>query len=502
MEIFNQLLGGLSVGIQPMSILMVSIGLIVGILVGAAPGMGGVVGLALTLPLALRMTPELAVILFVAILVGQGFGNSIPAVLIKVPGTTSAVLTVIEGYPFHLRGESHRALLVSLLSSVQGSFFSVLVFVMFVGPLAAVAVRLLNPEIFAIVFVGLLACAGLMNGQFAKGMVAVGIGLLLATIGTDPVTGSERLTFGVDRLFTGLSVIPVVIGLLAVRQILESAGELLQVPRLKEKFKSFNVGWLSKEDRKSMRFPSAVGAVLGTFIGAIPGAGGSVASFISYDAVKRMSKDKTEFGTGTGVKGLAAVDSANNSVVGGELIPTLGLGIPGAPPMVIVMAVLSAQGLIPGPKLLTTRPGLLYATFGGLLVATVLLIFYGYLSIGPSIFLSKISPPATLVTTGVLVVIGIYSLRWSIFDVWVALGMGVLAFFFEKYGYPVAPMALAFILGAMMEASLRRGLIMTFGWKGFITRPVTLGILIASILLFGGAAYLTRDRSRSVDVDG
>jgi putative tricarboxylic transport membrane protein len=486
------LLEGLMVALQPGAILLLAGGLILGIVVGAAPGMGGTVGLTLMLPVALAMTPENAIMLFVAILVGASFGNSIPAVLLKVPGSASALLTAVEGYPFNQRGEAGRALLVCLVASVVGQLFSIFIFVLFVVPLAHIAIRLLYPEMFAIILLGLLAAAGLMNRSIVKGLIAVAFGLLLAQIGTDPVTGASRLTFGVDQLYTGLQLVPVIVGLLAVRQLLVSAGEIAQAPGKTGRPAFLKAKWLSREDRKAMRLPVLVGALLGTAIGAVPGAGGSIASFVSYDLAKRLSKDKSEFGRGTTVKGLAVVDSSNNSVIGGELIPTLGIGIPGAPPMVVLMAVLSAQGLIPGPHLLSSRPSLLAATFGGLIIATLLLMAIGYLFIGPSIYLSKISQAATLLVTSVLIVIGVYSLRWSMFDVWLALIMGVIGYFAEKHDYPVAPMALAFVLGGIMESSLRRGLIMSFGWEGFFTRPVTLGILTAALLTLVFSIIISR----------
>lgn len=485
-ELLSGLFNGLLTGFQPMSLLLIVFGLIVGILIGAAPGIGGAAGLALMLPFALTMPPSHAIILFVSTLVGSGYGGSIPAVVLKIPGQPSTMLTTIEGYPFHLRGQGGKALLVCLWSSVIGQVFSIFVFVLFVVPLSQVAVKLLFPEMFAIILLGLLACAGLMGSSLIKGVVAIAIGALLALVGFDPVSGVPRMTFGVPELGGGLESVPVIVGLLAVRELVNMAAEVKQAPlQPAGGRKLLRPGWLSAAERKEIRGATALGAVIGTFVGLIPGAGGTVASFLSYDTAKRFSKDRAEFGKGTKLKGLAAIDSANNSVIGGELVPTLGLGIPGAPAMVVLMAVLAAQGLFPGPELLRTAPELLYATFGGLMVATLLLAIIGYLSIGPSVYISNLSRPGLLVGTAVLVIVGVYSLRWSLFDVWTALIIGIFGFFAEKYGFPIAPMALAFVLGPMLESNLRRGLVLTFGWEGFVTRPVTLVLLLlcAAILL-------------------
>jgi putative tricarboxylic transport membrane protein len=504
----DRLLEGLHYGLQPEALVVIAAGLLVGIVVGAAPGIGPTVGMTIAVPFALNLSPSNAVLLLVSILVGSGFSNSIPAVLVKVPGTSSAILTVTEGNPFQVKGEAGRALLICLTASVVGQFVSIVAFILFVIPLSRFGVKLLFPEMFAIILVGLFAAAGLVNRQVVKGFVAVSVGLALATVGPDPITGQSRFTFGSSNLAIGLSVIPVVIGLLAFREVFAASKRTTDTPVRVGRLK---VGWfprLKRGDGREMAAPIGLGSVVGTVVGAIPGAGGSIASFLAYQVVRSASRDKSQFGKGS-IRGLAAVDSSNNAVNGGELIPTFGLGLPGAPPMVVVMAVLSAQGLQPGPRLLETNPELLYATFGGLLVATLLLAVMGYFSIGPSVFLSKISPAATLVLTTALVVIGVYSIRWSLFDVWVALAMGVLGYLMEEYGYSVVAVALAFVLGGILEASLRRGLVMTFGWVGFFTRPVTLGILVLALIIMVAAAFVggespdmkaARDQAEKVDL--
>jgi putative tricarboxylic transport membrane protein len=478
----DHLVNGLSTASHPQAIAMIILGVFVGLLVGAAPGIGPTLGMIVLLPFALKLSSENGVLLLVSVLVGSGFGNSIPAVLLNVPGTSAAMLACVEGHPFHRKGESGRALLVSLISAVTGQFVSIFVFILFVIPLAHWGIKLLFPEMFSIVLVGLFAAAAFVNRQVIKGIVAVAIGLLLAQIGPDPTTGTLRLTFGNDWLATGLSEIPVITGLLAFREIFR-LSERVAVARVRTG--RVKISWfprLKKGDVKEIALPVAWGVGVGTVIGAIPGAGGSVASFLNYQLVRTVSRDKSQFGRGS-LRGLASVEAPNNAVIGGELIPTFGLGIPGAAPMVIILALLSAEGVQPGPNLVHTNPTLLYATFGGLLVATLVKAVMGYLAIGPAIYLSKLSPTGTLLGAVLLVTVGIYSLRWSLFDVKVALAMGALGYLLERFGYSVVAAALAFILGGILESSLRRGLIMTFGWEGFFTRPVTMAILIAGLFL-------------------
>jgi putative tricarboxylic transport membrane protein len=491
MDEISRLLQGLEAGLSPMALLVILIGVVVGLIAGAAPGMGPTLAMAMSMPVALTMTPENAVILLCSILIGSGFGNSIPAVIIKVPGTAGAVLTAVEGYPLHKRGEGGRALLVCLVACTVGGLLGIVAFILFVVPLSQVAVKLLFPETFAIVLLGLLAAAGLVEGRVVKGLMSVAIGLLLSTIGPDPVTGHPRFTFGIDMLAAGLDVLPVIVGLFALREVFAAAGDkALEAP---DRMRRLRVGWLSRKDLKDIAAPTAWGTLAGLAIGAMPAAGGSVATVVGYQAVKSTTRDKSQFGKGS-IKGLAGIDSANNACVGGDMIPTFGLGIPGSAPMVVVMALLTAQGLQVGPNLLNSRPELLYAAFGGLLVSVFVLAVIGYFVIGPSIYLSKLSPAATQVLTAALVVVGVYSLRWNMFDVWVALAAGLAGYVLGRYGYSVVAIGLAFVLGGILESSFRRGIIMTGGWVEFFTRPVTMGILVVSGILLGVSVLLGRGK--------
>jgi putative tricarboxylic transport membrane protein len=497
MGLAERLLGGIEAGLQPEAMLFIAAGIVIGILVGAAPGIGPTVGMSIMLPFAVRLTPENAIFLLASINVGAAFGNSLPAILVRVPGTPSALLTVIEGSPFHDRGESGRALLISLASSVVGQLIGVLMFVMFVIPLADIAVRLLFPEVFGIVVFGVVAATGLVTRSPWKGVAAIMLGLLLAIPGQDAITGQIRFTFGTGYLQTGLPVIPVVVGLLAFREVFiaaERGPAALPTERARVKMQ-----WLlSKADSKAIAVPVLIGTVVGVFIGIVPGAGSAVASFVAYQVVKTVFSKQADWGNGSRA-GLAAVDSSANSSSAGELIPTLALGIPGAPTMVVIMAALGTQGIFAGPQLIQSRPELLYAVFGGMLVGVVFLAILGYLSIPPSIYISSFSPPATVAVTLVLVVVGAFAIRWRMTDVWVCLGAGLVGYFMNRYDYPVAPTALAFILGGMLETSLRRGLVMTRGWEGFLARPITIGLLVLALLTFIGGIWMNTRLAREAN---
>ena len=475
----SSLAGGLGVAFEPQALLFIAIGTVIGLIVGAAPGLGPTIGMAVMLPFALTLTPEHAIFLLVAIFVGSNFGNAIPAILIRVPGTPSALLTVVEGYPFHEKGEGGRALLIALVSSFLCQVIGIFLFIAFVIPLAQVAVRFLFPEVFAITIFGLVAAIGLIGTSVAKGFVAIALGLALSFVGQDPVLGIPRFAFGTGELAFGLPIVPVIVGLLAFREVFSQVERIDRRPAIVMPFK---LEWLSKADWKAITLPLIIGGVVGTIGGAIPGAGVSLATFITYQVMKVIGRNRYRFGKGDpGV--LAAVEGSNNAAAAGELIPTFGIGIPGSAPMVVVMAVLSAQGLIVGPALMKTQPELLYATFGGLIAATVMMGVLGYIAIWPSVYVSRLSRPAVATATMVLSVTGIYALRWSLFDVWICLACGVVGYLIARFGYPVAPAALAFILGDLLEANLRRGLVMTHDLAGFLTRPVTAVLLVLAVLM-------------------
>lgn len=495
----EQIFNGLQAALQLQPILIIAFGILVGILVGAAPGLGPTAGMAVLLPFTLGLTAETAVFLLVSVAVGATFGNSIPSVLLNVPGSPSAVLTALAGNPLHRRGEGQRALLICLQASVVGQFFGVLLFAFAVIPLSRFGVRLLFPEVFAIVVLGLLTSAGLFGRSKSRGIAAVLIGLTLSLSGFDAVSGMPKLTFGRTELMTGLPVIPVVIGMLAFPQVFHQFASLpsskaetvTDIKRSRLSLPKFRA-----DDSRAIILPIFVGAVVGLLIGAVPGAGASVGTFITYQVYRSVSSvgraETANMEKEGSIRGLAAIDSAANSSGAGELIPTFGLGIPGSAAMVIVMAALSAQGLVVGPQLLQANPTLIYATFGGLIVATLLLGIIGYFMIIPSVFIADLNPSATNAATIVLILIGVFALRWRLFDLWVVLGAGVLGWLMVERGYPIAPAALGVILGPVLEKNLRAGLIMTGSTEAFFTRPLVATLLSSALVGLIASRFIQR----------
>ena len=487
---------GVLAAIHPLPLALISLGVIIGIIVGALPGLSALTAMAVLTPITFGMVPTNAVFFFMGIIVGGQFGNSLPAVLIGTPGTPASIMSAVEGYEFQKRGEGGKALGLSLVSSTVGQLLSGIGFVLLVIPLADFSVQFLFPEIFALSVLGLTTAATLAGRNPVKGIVAAAFGIALTTIGPDPVTSRPRFSFGYLQLEVGLDIVSMIVGILVVSELIHAARQSFNWPAGQRA-----TGRIlpTLAELKKASGPMGLGTVIGFFIGALPGAGASVAHFVAYGQAKLFSRHPERFGKGS-MEGFVAGDAANNASSGGELTPTLGLGIPGGPGMVLVLVVLLIHGITPGPGLLQSAPGVLEATVGGLLVGTVAMFVFGYLSIRPAVYLFSVSRPAVYVGALVISLIGIYSLRSSAFDVYVSLIAGTMGYFMRRYGYPVAPTALALILGGLIEENLRRGLVMTFGsFTVFFPRPVVVVILALSgvVLLQPAVTFYLRKRRRT-----
>ena len=486
---------GVFTAIHPLPLALISLGVIIGIIVGALPGLSALTAMAVLVPITFGMVPANAVFLFMGIIVGGQFGNSLPSVLIGTPGTPASIMSAVEGYEFHKRGEGAKALGLSLISSTFGQLLSGIGFVLLVVPLAEFAVKFLFPEIFALSVLGLTTAATLTGRNPVKGIVAAAFGIVLTTVGPDPVTSRPRFSFDYLELEVGLDVVSMIVGFLVISELIHAARQSFSWPE-GQRARGRILPTLP-ELRQAMG-PMSLGTVIGFFIGALPGAGASVGHFVAYGQAKLFSRHPERFGKGS-MEGFVAADAANNASSGGELTPTLALGIPGGPGMVLVLVVLLIHGIMPGPGLLQSAPAVLEATVGGLLIGTVAMFVFGYLSIRPAVYLFSVSRPAVYVGALVISLIGIYSLRSSTFDVYTGIISGTIGYFMRRYGYPVAPTALAIILGGMIEENLRRGLVMTYGsFAEFFTRPgvvIILG-LAGLVLLQPVVTFFLRKRRR------
>ena len=485
--------GGMALLLDPYILWVVFAGTVIGIIVGALPGISGSTTTALLLPFTITMGPIPAIAFLGAIYCAANFGGSITAILVNAPGDPSASATAFDGYPMALKGEAGRALGMSAFASAFGGIFSIIVMIIAAPALARVAYSFGPPEYFALAVFG-LSMVALTGGDSAlKNLIAGAFGVLIATVGRDLTTGVERYTFGLHSFTDGIEFIPVLIGLFALTELLDQAAQLASRTRVVRLSAVRLPTWADiRKCQKAIWISSGIGV----FIGILPALGATAAAMIAYVETKRWSKYKEEFGKGA-IEGVAGPEAANNAAVGGNMVPTLALGIPGSTTTAIILAGLIIQGIRPGPHLFTEQPLLLYAVFSSMLLANVL---YLVLGLGFAKVFARISlVPAPLLWPAVFVlsVIGAYAPNQSIAEVWVAIAFGFIGFFMRRYGFSPAPLVIGLVLGKMVEETLKQSLlIFDMSWGGFLGRPIALTLFGLTVLFLLGPSLLQRLRAR------
>ncbi|POG53726.1 tripartite tricarboxylate transporter permease [Haloferax marisrubri] len=476
---------------DPFVLLLMVGGIFLGILMGSIPGMTATMTIAVLLSFTFTMEPSQGMILLLGIYGGAVYAGSIPAILIRTPGTPSAAATIFDGHPLSQKGEAGRAIRVSTIASFVGGIISVLALMFFSPVIADAALRFRSPEFFALAFFGLTIIASVSGDSLTKGMVSGLLGMLVATVGIDPVTGFHRFTFDLPELLTGVEFIAVMIGLFGIAEGLRKYSQGINSGNDRVDQEITGV-FPSLSDLRSIAPVSVGSGVLGSFIGAIPGAGGDIAAFITYNEATRWLKDTVpSFGEGN-IRGVAAAESGNNASTGGALIPTLTLGIPGDSVSAILIGALLVHDVNPGPGLYQEEPVLLYTIFVGFLLIYVFILIFGML--GANYWARLINIPKSHIWPVILVlcVIGAIALRGNVFDAWIMLGAGVLGYVMRLRGYPLAPMVLGLILAPIAEENLRRSLVLSGGSPTiFLTSPIALVIILLGL----GAIALPAVRS-------
>jgi len=458
-------------------------GVVWGIFGGALPGISPSIAMALLLPFTYGMEPVVAIVLLASVYVGAEYGGSIPAILIRTPGTNSAAATTIDGYEMAKQGRAGEALGISLMSGLVGGLFGLAVLVLATGPLAAVALAFTPPAYFALGILGLSVIASLSGASLLRGMFAALLGLMVATIGTDPVSGVPRFTFGSADLLGGIRPILIMVGLFAVAEMLEQISK---------------PAW-NKADARDTRLKlpglamwrrmwkaQALGCGIGTFEGVTPGAGGTIAAFMAYNEAKRWSSSPEEFGKGS-VEGIAAPESANNVVTATALVPLLSLGIPGSNSAAVLLGGFMIHGLVPGPLLFEKSPDVVWGLYWGLLYANIFMVLVGLVILTPCIWLVNRPKPYLIAFILALVCSGVYAIEQSTFDLAIVLAAGVAGYVLRRLDVPVLPLVLGVVLGFLVESNYRRSLVLSNGeHMVFLQDKVSLGLLTAAVLL---AAY-------------
>lgn len=455
-------------------------GVLWGIFGGALPGISPSIAMALLLPFTVGMEATNALVLLASVYVGAEYGGSIPAILIRTPGTNSASATVIDGNEMAKRGQAGEALGISLMSGLYGGLFGLLVLVLCTESLAQVALAFTPAAYFSLGILGLSVIAGLSGGSLLRGLIAACMGLMVAFIGSDPVSGVQRFTFGSVDLLDGVKPILVMVGLFAVTEMLVQIGE---PPWARGHTGSMRLKLPNWAMSKRLFKPQAIGAVIGTFEGVTPGAGGTVAAFMAYTEAKRWSKHPEEFGKGS-PEGVAAPESANNVVTATALVPLLSLGIPGSNSAAILLGGFLIHGLQPGPMLFQKAPEVVYGLYGGLLIANMAMFLIGLVILSPCMWLVNRPKPYLIAFILALVMSGVFAIQQSLFDCALVLLIGVLGYAMRLLKIPVLPMVLGMVLGFMVESNYRRSLLISGGEHSiFVTDTASAILLGLSALL-------------------
>ena len=465
--------------LHPSILLVMIIGSIGGIVIGAMPGLTSVMGVTLLLPFTYGMDATTGMAMLLSISFGAIYGGSITAILIGTPGTPASAATMIEGRQFAARGEGGRALGISTVSSWVGGTISAIMLILIAPQLAKLALKFGAPEYCTLCLFGLTIIASISGKSLHKGAIAGFLGLLISTIGIDPMTGFSRFAFGNINLYSGLQTVPLMIGLFAISQVFVNLKDGVEQNVITQKVTSILPSW---SDLKQSLPVAIRSGFIGTFIGIIPAAGADIAAFVSYDVAKKLSKHPEAFGTGC-IEGLAAPEAGNNGDTSGALVPMLTLGVPGDATAAVLVGALTLHGLQPGPTLFTKDIVVVNNIFASALIANLLFLIFGLLGIRVFIKIIQIKPYILTPIIFVLCIIGSFALRNNIFDVGAMLVISVIGYFFVYLEIPIAPIVLALILGPMFESNMRRSLLLSKGsFSIFFTRPISLFFILLAVI--------------------
>ncbi len=483
MDLLNNLYTGFSIALTFNNIIYCLVGVLFGQIIGVLPGIGAPTAIALLLPLTFKANPTSALIMFAGIYYGVAYGGTITSVLINVPGESSTVMTCLDGYQMALKGRAGAALSIAVIGSFIAGTISIIILMAFAPALAKLALRFGPAEYFALAFMafGLLTVFG--GEQPIKTIISTMLGLLIATIGLDVVSGMPRFAFGVPQLLGGFDFIIIICGMFGIAEVFCSIEEPEEGELLKSKLHLRDL-FLTWQDWIASRWAILRGGIIGFIVGIIPAGGITTASFLAYLAEKRVSKHPERFGTGA-IEGVAAPESANNAASISGFAPLLALGIPGSPTTAVMLAGFMMWGIRPGPMLFQKNPDLVWGLISSMYIGNFLLLLINVFLIPAFVALLRL--PYTIIMGFIVIFasVGAYSVNNNFFDVWMMLGFAVLGYLMRKLNYPIVPLVLALVLGNLAENSLRQALTISGGsFAIFFTRPICAVFIIAAILAY------------------
>ncbi|MFZ2446845.1 MAG: tripartite tricarboxylate transporter permease [Syntrophobacteraceae bacterium] len=491
---WDYLMQGFSIALTWQNLFWALVGSLIGTLVGVLPGIGPSSGIAILLPLTTFLPPTSAIIMMAAIYYGAMYGGSTTAIVVNIPGEASSVPTAIDGYEMAKQGNAGPALAMAAISSFVAGTLSLVGLTFFAPLCAGFALAFGPPEYFALMLMGLSLVISLSGRALIKGLMSMALGLLAALIGQNPLTGAARLTFGSIDLMAGINFISVIVGVFAISEIMlniEAEAGAISLAGIKNLMPSW-------ADIKQCTGAMLRSTGVGFFLGLLPGCAPSVTTFVAYDLEKRISKDPSRFGKGA-IEGVAAPEGANNATSTAGFVPLFSFGLPTAPSMAVLLGGLMMYGLQPGPMLFKTNPQFVWAVIASMYIGNVMLLVLNLPLVGLWARIAIIPFPILAPIIVFCSVLGTYSIRFILFDVWVMLIFGVVGYFMRKLGFPIAPLVLASVLAQMLETSLQQSLLISQGSPLiFFTRPISLGFMVLSAISIAWGLWAQARRKEGV----
>lgn len=484
MDALSGLGQGFSVAFDPINLLYVFIGVLVGTAIGVLPGLGPTATIALLLPITYTMDPTAAIIMLAGIYYGSMYGGTITSVLLRLPGEAASVVTTFDGYQMAKQGRAGPALGIAAVESFIGGIVAVIGLVFLAPWLATVAVSFGPPAYTALMILGLFLVTSLSTGSTIKSLCMAAVGLLLAVVGQDLITGAERFTFGQPSLLDGLNFVAIAMGLFGVGEILHNLERTEKVQAVTSKIKNI---WPSRQDFRDSAGAIGRGSVMGFFIGILPGGGGVISSLTSYASEKRRAKDPSRFGKGA-IEGVAGPETANNASSTSAFVPLLVLGIPSNVVLALIYGALLLHGITPGPRLIDDHPDIFWGVIASMFIGNLMLLALNIPLVGFFVQLLRVRAGILATFALLVVMVGVFSVSNDTFDMWVVLVFGIIGWLMKKTGFDPGPLVLAFVLGSILEDSFRQSLLLSGGnFSIFFTDPIsaTIFAVIGLVIIYG-----------------
>lgn len=487
MEIFDHIALGLATAATGQNLLFCFLGVFLGTVIGVIPGIGALATISLLFPITYHLEPTTALIMLAGIFYGATYGGSTSTILLNLPGTPSNAVTALDGYPMAQKGRAGVALFMTTIASFVGACFGISVLMAFSPAIVRLALEFGPAEYFALILLGLVASITIATGAFFRGAAMVVLGILLGVVGIDMFSGMPRYTFGWLELMEGLSIVALAMGIFGVAEVIAGSGR--GAARATVGKTSWRALLPERSELRASGMPMLRGSIVGSFFGALPGTGGTVAAFASYALEQRVARDPTRFGKGA-IEGLTGPESANNAADQTAFIPTLTLGIPGTATMALILGVMMVHGIQPGPRLMTEQPEMFWGLVMSFWIGNLFLLLLNIPLIG--IFVRILKIPSSFLFPGIIafIAVGVLSIRNNPFDVVIVALFGILGYAMRVLRLPPAPLLLGFVLGPMLEENFRRAMTMSRGKADiFFGSSISAGLLVACVALMIYSAW-------------